>query len=72
MKTTENIKLTTAGKLLGELEKYKKNHWDDFVVAWLNDDGRTFGVVGMGNDKDGDRRIIVEEVDDVLEGFLTV
>ena len=29
MKTTENIKLTTAGELLGELEKYKKNHWDD-------------------------------------------
>ena len=72
MKTTENIKLTTAGRLLGELKKYKKNHWDDCVVAWLNDDERTFGVVGMGNDKDGDLRIIVEEVDDVLEGFWTV
>ncbi len=72
MKTTENIKLTTAGELLGELEKYKKNHWDDCVVAWLKDDERTFGVVGMGNDKDGDLRIIVEEVDDVLEGFWTV
>ena len=72
MKTTENIKLTTAGELLGELEKYKKNHWDDCVVAWLNDDELTFGVVGMGNDKDGDLRIIVEEVDDVLEGFWTV
>ena len=72
MKTTENIKLTTAGKLLGELKKYKKNHWDDCVVAWLKDDERTFGVVGMGNDKDGDLRIIVEEVDDVLEGFWTV
>ena len=71
MKTTENIKLTTAGELLGELEKYKKNHWDDCVVAWLKDDERTFGVVGMGNDKDGDLRIIVEEVDDVLEGFWT-
>ena len=72
MKTTENIKLTTAGELLGELEKYKKNHWDDCVVAWLKDDELTFGVVGMGNDKDGDLRIIVEEVDDVLEGFWTV
>ena len=71
MKTTENIKLTTAGKLLGELKKYKKNHWDDCVVAWLKDDELTFGVVGMGNDKDGDLRIIVEEVDDVLEGFWT-
>ncbi len=64
--------MTTAGKLLGELEKYKKNHWDDCVVAWLKDDEVTFGVVGMGNDKDGDLRIIVEEVDDVLEGFWTV
>ena len=72
MKTTENIKLTTAGELLGELEKYKKNHWDDCVVAWLKDDERTFGVVGMGSDKDGDLRIIVEEVDDVLESFWTV
>ena len=72
MKTAENIKLTTAGELLGELEKYKKNHWDDCVVAWLKDDERTFGVVGMGNDKDGDLRIIVEEVDDVLDGFWTV
>ena len=64
--------MTTAGKLLGELEKYKKNHWDDCVVAWLKDDERTFGVVGMGNDKDGDLRIIVEDVDDVLEGFWSV
>ena len=72
MKTTENINLTTAGELLGELKKYKKNHWDDCVVAWLKDDEVTFGVVGMGNDKDGDLRIIVEEVDDVLEGFWTV
>ena len=72
MKTTENIKLTTAGKLLGGLKKYKKNHWDDCVVAWLKDDEATFGVVGMGNDKDGDLRIIGEVVDDVLEGFWTV
>ena len=72
MKTTENIKLTTAGELLEELKKYKKNHWDDCVVAWLKDDEVTFGVVGMGNDKDGDLRIIVEVVDDVLEGFWTV
>ena len=72
MKTTENIKLTTAGELLGKLKKYKKNHWDDCVVAWLKDDELTFGVVGMGDDKDGDLRIIVEVVDDVLEGFWTV
>ena len=64
--------MTTAGELLGNLKKYKKNHWDDCVVAWLKDDELTFGVVGMGNDKDGDLRIIVEVVDDVLEGFWTV
>ena len=64
--------MTTAGELLGKLKKYKKNHWDDCVVAWLKDDERTFGDVGMGNDKDGDLRIIVEDVDDVLEGFWTV
>ena len=64
--------MTTAGELLGNLKKYKKNHWDDCVVAWLKDDEVTFGVVGMGNDKDGDLRIIVEVVDDVLEGFWTV
>ena len=72
MKTTENIKLTTVGELFGELKKYKKNHWDDCVVAWLKDEEQTFGVVGMRNDKDGNLRIIVEEVDDVLEGFWTV
>ena len=64
--------MTTVGELFGELKKYKKNHWDDCVVAWLKDDERTFGVVGMGNDKDGDLRIIVEDVDDVLEGFWTI
>lgn len=68
----DNVHLSTVSELLGELKKYKKNHWDDCVVAWLNDDELTFGVVGMGNDKDGDLRIIVEEVDDVLEGFWTV
>ena len=72
MKTTENIKLTTAGKLLGELKKYKKNHWDDCVVAWLKDDDRTFGVVGTWKDKDGDFQIVVEEIDEILEGIWTV
>ena len=68
----ENVQLTTVGKLFKDLKRYKKNHRDDCVVAWLEDDELTFGVVGMGNDKDGDLRIIVEEVDDVLEGFWTV
>lgn len=71
MKTTENIKLTTAGKLLGELKKYEKKRWDDSVVAWTQDD-QVFGVVGMGKDKDGDLRIEVEEVEEELEGIWTV
>ena len=72
MKPTENIKLTTAGELLGKLKKYKKNHWDDCVVAWLKDDDRTFGVVGTWKDKDGDFQIVVEEIDEILEGIWTV
>ena len=71
MKTTENIKLTTAGKLLGGLKKYEKKHWDLSVVAWAQDD-LMFGVVGIGKDKDGDLRIEVEEVEYELEGIWTV
>ena len=72
MKPTENIKLTTAGELLGKLKKYKKNHWDDCLVAWLKDDDRIFGVVGTWKDKDGDFQIVVEEIDEILEGIWTV
>ena len=71
MKTTENLELTTAGKLLSELKKYKKKHWDYSVVAWLDDD-HTLGVVGQGKDRDGDLRIEVEEVEEELEGIWTV
>jgi len=71
MKTTENIKLTTVGKLLKDLRRYEKKRWDLSVVAWTDDD-RTFGVVGVGKDKDGDFQIVVEEIDEVLEGIWTV
>lgn len=71
MKTTENIKLTTVGKLLKGLKRYEKKRWDLSVVAWTDDD-RTFGVVGVGKDKDGDFQIVVEEIDEVLEGIWTV
>lgn len=71
MKTTENLELTTAVKLLGELKKYQKKHWDYSVVAWLDDD-HTLGVVGQGKDRDGDLRIEVEEVEEELEGIWTV
>lgn len=71
MKTTENIKLTTAGKLLGGLKKYEKKHWDLSVIAWTDDD-RTFGVVGTWKDEDGDFQIVVEEIDEILEGIWSV
>jgi len=71
MKTTESIELTTVGQLLDELKKYEKEHWDLCVVAWTQDD-LTLGVVGMGKDGNGNLRIEVEEVGDVLEGIWTV
>lgn len=71
MKITNNIKYTSAGKLIGRLKKYEKNHWNYSVVAWIQDN-LMFGVVGMGKDKDGDLRIEVEEVEEELEGIWTV
>ena len=71
MKTTKNIKLIPAGKLLGELKKYEKKNWDNSVVAWTQDD-LMFGVVGMGKDPDSDLRIEVEEAEEELEGIWSV
>ncbi len=72
MKTTGNIKLTTAGKLLKDLKRYEKKHWDLNVIAWTDDD-RIFGVVGTWKDEDGDFQIVVEEIDEVVEeGIWTV
>ncbi len=71
MKTTENIKLTTVGKLLKDLKRYEKKHWDLSVIAWTDED-RTFGVVGTWKDEDGDFQIVVEEIDEILEGIWTV
>ena len=71
MKTTENIKLTTAGKLLRELKKYEGELWDNCVVSWTQDD-MMFGVVGIEKDEDGDLRIEVEEVEEELEGIWSV
>jgi hypothetical protein len=67
----DNIQLTTAGKLLKDLKRFENNHWDLSVVAWTDDD-RTFGVVGTWEDEDGDFQIVVEEVDEVLEGIRSV
>ena len=71
MKTTESIKLTTAGKLLKDLKRYEKKHWDLSVIAWTDDDC-IFGVVGTWKDGDGDFQIVVEEIDEILEGIWTV
>ena len=57
MKTTENINLTTAGKLLKDLKRYEKKHWDLRVIAWTDDDC-IFGVVGTWKDEDGDLQIV--------------
>ena len=67
----DNVQLTTAGELLKDLKRYEKKHWDLNVVAWTDDD-RTFGVVGVGKDKDGDFQMVVEEIDEVLGGIWTV
>lgn len=67
----DNIQLTTAGKLLKDLKRFENNHRDLSVVAWTDDD-RTFGVVGTWKDEDGDFQIVVEEVDEVLEGIWSV
>lgn len=67
----DNVQLTTAGKLLKDLKRYEKKHWDLSVIAWTDDD-RTLGVVGTWKDEDGDFQIVVEEIDEVLEGIWTV
>jgi len=67
----DNVQLTTAGKLLKDLKRFENNHWDLSVIAWTDDD-RTFGVVGTWEDEDGDFQIVVEEVDEVLEGIWSV
>jgi len=67
----DNVQLTTAGKLLKDLKRFENNHWDLSVVAWTDDD-RNFGVVGAWKDEDGDFQIVVEEVDEVLEGIWSV
>ena len=72
MKTAENIKLKTVGKLISGLKRYEKNHWHYCIIAWTQDD-RIFGVVGIGEDEDGDISVEVEEEEyDVYEGFWTV
>ena len=67
----DNVQLTTVGELLKDLKRYEKKHWDLSVIAWTDDD-RIFGVVGTWKDEDGDFQIVVEEIDEILEGIWTV
>lgn len=68
----KNVKLITVGSLLKDLKRFEKNHWDDCVVAWADDEDITLGIVGIGKDSDGDIKIMVEVDDYVLEGFWSV
>lgn len=68
----DTVQLTTVGKFLKDLKRYEKKHWSDCVVAWMADDDHTFGVVGIGKDEDGDVQIVVEEIDEILEGIWPV
>ena len=69
--TSTITEATTVGNLLKDLKRYEKKHWSDCVVAWTAD-GRTFGVLGTREDEDGDIQIMVEEIEEILEGILPV
>ena len=72
MKTTENIKLTTAGKLHKELKKHEKKRGEYDIEVWLSDDDDTsFCVVGTELDKDGDLCIYLEDIE-WSEGYYCV
>ena len=68
----DNVRLTTVGKLLKDLKRYERKHWDRSVVARIAGEDRTFGVMGTREDKEGDFQIVVEEIDEILEGIWTV
>ena len=75
MKTKEDVKFATVGKLLKELKKIKS--FDEECMYYCptvfvnNIDELYLGIVGMGPDEDGDLRIELEEMD-TSEGFFDV
>ena len=75
MKTKENVKFATVGKLLKELKKIKS--FDEECTYYCptvfvnNIDELYLGIVGMGPDEDGDLCIELEEMD-TSEGFFDV
>ena len=75
MKTKEDVKFATVGKLLKELKKIKS--FDEECMYYRptvfvnNIDELYLGIVGMGTDEDGDLRIELEEMG-TSEGFFDV
>ena len=75
MKTKEDVKFATVGKLLKELKKIKA--FDEECMYYCptvfvnNIDELYLGIVGMGPDEDGDLCIELEEMD-TSEGFFDV
>ena len=75
MKTKEDVKFATVGKLLKELKKIKS--FDEECMYYCptvfvnNIDELYLGIVGMGTDEDGDLRIELEEMG-TSEGFFDV
>ena len=75
MKTKEDVKFATVGKLLKELKKIKS--FDEECMYYCptvfvnNIDELYLGIVGMGPDEDGDLRIELEEMG-TSEGFFDV
>ena len=75
MKTKEDVKFATVGKLLKELKRIES--FDEECTYYCptvfvsNVDELYFGIVGMGPDEDGDLRIELEEMG-TSEGFFDV
>lgn len=75
MKTKEDIKFATVGKLLKELKRIES--FDEECTYYCptvfvsNVDELYFGMVGLGPDEDGDLRIELEEMG-TSEGFFDV
>ena len=72
MKTTENVRFTTVGKLLKELKEYDEESREYSVAVWIPDDDESnFCVVSMALDDDGDLCIDLEDMS-WSEGYFNV
>lgn len=69
MKTKENIKLITVGRLLKELKEYSEE-CPDYEMVCSTPDDRTFGIDGTWRDKDGDLCVLVVDPEDTMAGVV--